>query len=563
MLRELSIENLVLIDRLRLLPGEGMNVFTGETGSGKSMIIDALALLAGERGRSELIRTGSPRLLVEGVFDWPGQPDFNQLAAGWGLDPEDGCLIINREITLNGRNATRINGHNYPLSTLRSLAPWLLNIHAQEDTQELLAANHYLSYLDQSQPQLTDLSAQLTKQYTICRSLDQQLETYTAERQVWLRERDFLEYQCQEIEAASLQPGEEDELEVRCRLMRNAGQMMEISHQTDEILFNAKEGAAAEELIDHARRLVVRHANEPALAALVKTLDEIALQMDEAKSQLHQLDSVLDFVPEDLEAVEERLHQLARLFKKYGSGSREVLHTQQQLSERLEQMNRWEEKEQELLTAKSQAWDDYHRLAEQVSTWRQKMALQIAGSVQEELANLAMPRALFDMRFERLPEPGPQGLDKVWFLFSDNPGQELRPLHRIASGGELSRLALALKVVLVAQLEAQVFVFDEIDAGMSGYAIEQIAARIAALSNERQVLLVTHAPVVAAYADHHFVISKESSADTTYTSVLELAPEQIVEQLVHMMGEGHAPASALKYAQELRQAALTARKLIS
>jgi len=555
MLRELNIENLVLIDHLRISPREGMNVFTGETGSGKSMIIDALALLAGERGRSELIRVGSERLLVEGVFDWPGVPTFDSLADELGLDTEDNCIIVSRELALNGRNVTRINGRNYPLSALRLLSPWLLNIHAQEDTQELLSATHYLTYLDQYDSHLNLISAQLAQQYELYRSLGQQLAIYDEERQSWLRERDYIDYQCDEIEAAGLQPGEEEVLDDRRRLMRNAGQMLQVSQQIEQLLFNAEHGSAAEELLNHARHLVGRHNIEPAFAAMAETIDQAIYSLEELKNQLNHLVSELDFEPAELETVEERLYLLSRLFKKYGGSSNEVLVTGQQLRERREQMKESEANEQELIATKEQAEQEYYRLAELVSGLREKAAQQLEMAVQQELSNLAMPRAKFVIQIDRIKEPGAQGLDKVAFLFTDNPGQELRPVHRIASGGELSRLALALKVILVAQIEAQVFVFDEIDAGMSGYALEQIAARIAALSRERQVLLVTHAPVVAAYADTHFAISKESGEDTTHTTVKELSPEQVVEELVHMMGDGHAPESAYKYAQELRQAA--------
>ncbi|MGE5381722.1 MAG: DNA repair protein RecN [Methylocystaceae bacterium] len=563
MLRELCIENMVLIDHLRIIPQCGMNVFTGETGSGKSMIIDALALLNGERGRSELIRLGTERLLVEGIFDWPPTADFNELATELGLTADDDAIIVSREIALNGRNITRINGRNYPLSALRTLAPWLLNIHAQDDTHELLSSVHYLTYLDQYDPQLAAQVLQLQRKYEEYHHLDQELAACRQEHQNWLRERDFLEYQCQEIEAAGLKPGEEDELESRRRLMRNAGQMQQVCQESEQLLFHAHNGVAAEEMISQVRRLVMRYTAEPTFAKVLGTLDEILDLLEDLKSQFNLISDELDFVPADLEAVEDRLHQLNRLFKKYGASSSEVLGTGQQLRERLKQMQRWGEQEEQLEQACQQAQNEYLQQAEQVSNLRKQLASGLEAAVQKELGRVAMPNAQFVVRIDRLTEPGSQGLDKVTFLFSDNPGQELRPVHKIASGGELSRLALALKVVLVAQIPAQVFIFDEIDAGMSGYALEQIAARIAALAGERQVLLVTHAPVVAAYADNHFVISKESHENATYTTVKELNQDQIVGQLMQMMGEGHAPASALKYAQELRVAALIARQKIS
>lgn len=563
MLRELTIENLVLIDRLRLHPRNGINVFTGETGSGKSMIIDALGLLTGERGRSDLIRANSNRLLVEGVFDWPQDSAFSDLAEELGLEAEDDCVIVSREITANGRNTARINGRVAPLSALRSLSPWLLNIHAQGDTQELLASSSYLDYVDQYDSALSTSAAQLRSQYEQFRLLEKQLHEYQEQQQNLLRERDFLEFQIQEIAAAALTPGEEEELEERHRLMMNAGQMLKVCEQTQEWLFNSPHGLAAEELIGNARKLLSRYQDEPALASIITALDDITYTLEDCQRQISQLTEQLDFEPGELEQVEERIHHLSRLFKKYGSNSKEVLQTGQELQERLETINLWEEKEQELKELRDQAESEYYRMAEQVSCQRQKAAQDLEQAVQKELIRLAMPKARFSIQMERKSEPGPQGIDKVTFLFSDNPGQEARPLHRIASGGELSRLALALKVVLVNQIPAQVFVFDEVDAGMSGHALSQVAERIAALSRLRQVLMVTHAPMMAAYADNHFVISKESDTDLTYTKVQELTPEQVVWQLVQMMGDSHAPEMAYQYAQELRLSATNAKKNIS
>lgn len=560
MLRELNIENLVLIDHLRLSPREGINVITGETGSGKSMIIDALALLAGERGRAELIRAHCSKLLVEGVFDWPWGDNFAELASELGLDAEDNCLIISREITAAGRNTARINGRVFPLSTLRLLAPWLLNIHAQDDTQELLSVSHYLTYLDQFNPPLNALVQDVARQYQRYHDLCQQVETYEAQRQNWFKERDYLEYQYREVEAADLSPGEEEVLEEQRRLMKGAGQILEVCQQTNELLFEATHFKSAEELLHNAQRLISRQQNESAIAPLAASLNEIIYSLEDFKNQMGQLLSKLDFEPAELEAVEERLHLLARLFKKYGANSAAVIAAGQQFKDSLDQMSRWEEREHELIELREAAKSEYYRLAEQVSSLRQTAAQDLVEAIQQELGRLAMPKAQFLITVEPQSEPGPQGLDRVRFLFSDNPGQEPRPVHRIASGGEMSRLALALKVVLVDQIAAQSFVFDEIDAGMSGHALGQIAERIAALARVRQVLLVTHAPVVAAFADHHFVISKESSSDHTYTKVQELSAEQIIEQLVQMMGDSNATKSAYQYAEELRGAALAARQ---
>lgn len=551
MLKELYIENFLLIKKIRLILGPGINVFTGETGAGKSMLIDALGLIRGERSRSDLVRPGEAKLLVEVVFDWPAAEEAKRLLEEIGMENEDDNLIVSREISAAGKSTARINGRVVPLSFLRAITPYLLDIHAQGDTQTLEETENNNRWLDMYDPVLAVLTGKMRRAYEKSRELEEELAAKQRQRGELLRERDYLDFQIEEITRAGLYPGEEEELAERFRLMKSAADLIEVCQAVKDILYTGKEGLSAYDQIMASCRLLRRFEREPEISSLLEPLNEVAYSLEEIQSSLGNLILRLQFEPGEMEAVEERLHLLNRLFRKYGSSSQEVLSFLAELQKRRAELDGLETSEEELASALEKAKEEYERLSQEVSKRRQEVALLIEDAVQKELGLLAMPHARFKVDLEPLPSPSPQGKERAVFLFSDNPGQEMKPLNRIASGGELSRLALAFKVVFASIFPVETYVFDEIDAGMSGHALGQIAGRIAALAVSRQVIIITHAPAVAAYGDRHFLIRKMTSGDTTVTEVTELTHEQKVEELAHMMTDETPLASARQLAQEL------------
>ena len=540
MLSLLHIENIALIQSADIRFEPGFNVLTGETGAGKSIVIDSIGAVLGERTSRELIRTGAKSALVTAVFTQvPPLPWLEE--NGFPTGEEE--LLLQRELQGDGRNVCRIDGKLVTVAQLRELGRQLLNIHGQHDGQQLLDPASHLGYLDQfggCQPLLESYQEAYRKWHDIRREMDK-LQMDEAERS---RRVDTLNYQIQELERAQLKAGEDEELSARRTLLRSAGRLMEAVQSAEFALSGDEDRDGACSLIAQAEGEVQGVSSiSPELSELSEKLTALRCAADDAADTLRDLSRSFDFSPGELDQVEERLDLLYRLRKKYGP-TVEIQYADDTLA-RLEK---------DLKKAQKEA----ARRGEALSQARREAAGALQARVQEELRQLDMPKVQFQTEFT--PKGGEAGmdetgLDEVQFLMSANLGEALKPIQKVASGGELARIMLALKNVLAEGDQIGTLVFDEVDTGVSGRAAQKVAEKMAQVARGKQVLCVTHLPQIAAMADTHFSVQKGEREGRTYTRLERLDRSQRREELARLIGGASITPSLLESAEELlRQA---------
>ena len=555
MLSLLHIENIAIIESADICFDSGFNVLTGETGAGKSIVIDAISAVLGERTSRELIRTGAKSALVTAVFT-------GQLPTAWleknGFPSAGEELMLQREIQGDGRNVCRVNGRPLTVAQLRELGRQLLNIHGQHDGQQLLDSDCHLGYLD-SFGKTSPLLEEYRQAFQAVSDLRRQiagLEMDEAERS---RRVDTLEYQIKELERAELKSGEDEELGARKTLLRSAGKLMEALQEAQFALLGVENSRGACDLIGQAEgavRSVSRFG--PQLEELGEKLTALRYAADDAAETLRDFGEELNFSPEELDQLESRLDVLYRLKKKYGSTVDEMLEYLERCRQELEQIQYADDTIQRLEGELSKARVQAKKRGERLTAARKTAAERLQQRVQEELRQLDMPKVRFETEFA--PSAGADGMDEtgmdqVQFLMSANLGEALKPIQKVASGGELARIMLALKNVLAEDDGIGSLVFDEVDTGVSGRAAQKVAEKMADVARRKQVLCVTHLPQIAAMADTHFSVEKGERDGRTYTKVERLDTQGRQEELARLVG-GAAITDALRgtAAELLKQA---------
>ena len=557
MLSALYISHIALIERLELPVSGGFVVLTGETGAGKSILIDSVDLLIGGRADRELIQSGQEKALCEGVFELPeaAWPAFEAL----GIEPEEGRVILSRELSASGKNLCRVNGRLAALSLLKSAGALLVDIHGQHGNQELLDPEKHLEFLDAFAgnglaPFLEETSALYAKHRAVCAQLKEDFGS-EGERE---RRMDTLRFQLEEIDAAALAAGEEERLAAERRVLANSQEIKETVMESCTCLYGDEEGEVpgAVSLVEEAaERLAPLERLGAPFDGLKKRLTETAYALDDAGMELRALrDSAADD-PYRLEEVEARLDLLYRLKKKYGGSVEEVLAYAEKAREELDRIAGSEERRKHALEEQQRLQGELYRACAKLSEARRKAAAVLQEALVKELAELGMPGAQFAFAFEQPPEEGAarmsaKGFDRVQMLFSANRGEPLRPLSKVASGGELSRVMLAIKSVETGMEEKGCLIFDEIDAGIGGRTSAVVGRKMKKLSEKCQVLCVTHSAQIAAMADAHYLISKSEQEGRTVTSVRKLGEEERVEELARMIG-GTNGSAAMLHAREL------------
>ena len=555
MLSLLHIENIALIQSADIRFEPGFNVLTGETGAGKSIVIDSIGAVLGERTSRELIRTGAKSALVTAVFTQvPPLPWLEE--NGFPTGEED--LLLQRELQGDGRNVCRIDGKLVTVAQLRELGRQLLNIHGQHDGQQLLDPASHLGYLDQfggCQPLLEDYQEAYRKWHDIRREMDK-LQMDEAERS---RRVDTLNYQIQELERAQLKAGEDEELSARRTLLRSAGRLMEAVQSAEFALSGDEDRDGACSLIAQAEGEVQGVSSiSPELSELSEKLTALRCAADDAADTLRDLSRSFDFSPGELDQVEERLDLLYRLRKKYGPTVEDMLAYLDRCRKELDQIQYADDTLARLEKDLKKAQKEAARRGESLSQARREAAGALQARVQEELRQLDMPKVQFQTEFT--PKGGEAGmdetgLDEVQFLMSANLGEALKPIQKVASGGELARIMLALKNVLAEGDQIGTLVFDEVDTGVSGRAAQKVAEKMAQVARGKQVLCVTHLPQIAAMADTHFSVQKGEREGRTYTRLERLDRSQRREELARLIGGASITPSLLESAEELlRQA---------
>ena len=547
MLELLHIENIAIIEAADIEFAPGFNALTGETGAGKSIVIDSLSAVLGQRTSRELIRTGAEKAFVSAAFSGMAP----ELTEELGIQPEaDGTLLLQREIQTDGKNVCRVNGRPVTVGQLRALGARLLNIHGQHDGQQLLDEEQHIVYLDSfgMVESLAITYAEKYKNFTDIRRKIGALQMDEAEK---ARRVDTLQYQIEELRRAKLTPGEEEELTARRGMLRNAEKFLDAVAGADYALNGDDSGGGALSALRQAQDALsgVRHLDD-AFGQLYERLGEAYSEVYDIAATVEDKRGELDVSPGELDRVESRMDLLYRLKKKYGATVEDMLDYQARCEAELAQIEDAGDTLARLEQALSKAEKEARQAAQALSDARKAAADRLTSQILAELQQLDMGKIRFAADFAEKPLDS-DGMDTVRFLMSANVGEELRPIHKIASGGELARIMLAMKNVLSEQDHVGTMVFDEVDTGVSGRAAQKVAEKMARISRRKQVLCVTHLPQLAAMADTHFSVEKGERDGRTYTEVRRLDREQRRRELARLTGGSHVSQTMLDGAEEL------------
>ena len=547
MLELLHIENIAIIEAADIEFAPGFNALTGETGAGKSIVIDSLSAVLGQRTSRELIRTGAEKAFVSAAFSGTAP----ELTEELGIQPEaDGTLLLQREIQTDGKNVCRVNGRPVTVGQLRALGARLLNIHGQHDGQQLLDEEQHIVYLD-SFGRVESLAITYAEKYKNFTDIRRQIGALQMDEAEKARRVDTLQYQIEELRRAKLTPGEEEELTARRGMLRNAEKFLDAVAGADYALNGDDSGGGALSALRQAQDALsgVRHLDD-AFGQLYERLGEAYSEVYDIAATVEDKRGELDVSPGELDRVESRMDLLYRLKKKYGATVEDMLDYQARCEAELAQIEDAGDTLVRLEQALSKAEKEARQAAQALSDARKAAADRLTAQILTELQQLDMGKIRFAVDFAEKPLDS-DGMDAVRFLMSANVGEELRPIHKIASGGELARIMLAMKNVLSEQDHVGTMVFDEVDTGVSGRAAQKVAEKMARISRRKQVLCVTHLPQLAAMADTHFSVEKGERDGRTYTEVRRLDREQRRRELARLTGGSHVSQTMLDGAEEL------------
>lgn len=546
MLSLLHIENIAVIECADISFDKGFNVLTGETGAGKSIVIDAICAILGERAYRDMIRTGAQKASVRAVFaDVPVLPWFAD--NGVEYDPE---TVIHREIYLDGKNICRVNGTLVSVSILRKLGVQLINIHGQHDSASLFDESKHLEYLDA----FADNAAvryDYQQAYAEVAQLRDQIDKMTMDEGEKLRRMETLRYQIEEIEKADLAAGEDDALEERRKVLQNAEKLSDSMNTAVSCLYGDDDTDGAASLLAQAERELSRMSRyTDAFAQLQEKVTDLMYQVQDAAEEIRDARDDMAYSADELERIESRLDVIHRLRRKYGATCQDILEYLENAKQELDEIefadDHLERLKGKLQKAEKTAWDAAFALRRN----RVEYANHLSERILTELAQLDMPRVQFACHFTET-DLGANGADAVAFYMSANAGESLKPLSKVASGGELARIMLAMKNVLAEQDQVSTLIFDEVDTGVSGRAAQKVAEKLRSVATSKQVLCVTHLPQLAALASTHFLIAKEERHGRTYTTVTPLDTEGRKQELARIIGGANITETTLKSAEEM------------
>ena len=540
MLLELRIANFALIERAEIAPGTGFNTLTGETGAGKSILIQALGLLLGERAAAEQVGGGVGKAVIEGAFDVAKAPRARHWLEENGFPLDDDALIVAREVEASGRSRVRLNGRLATATALRELGGFLVDLHGQHENQMLLSPDAHLLFLDEfGDAAHAELKARVGAAHKNWRVAARAVAELSRNEQTRVQRLDTLQDQAAEIDKAKLKAGEDDAIaEERARLVNAEGLRLSAALCAGSLWGDEELGALglARQSLKAARQI---EATDASIGEWVNRMESAILDLQDTAESARAYAENLDADPARLEQIESRLHKINRLKRKYGASVSEVLEYRAQIETEIGELNLSDEQIAELKAEAAARKAEYFDLAQKLSDDRQHLATQFGAEVVEQLRGLAMEKARFEVGFERLEKGASDGIDRVEFLLSANPGQPLRPLTKIASGGEISRVMLGLRSVLrdtEAEHRVPIVIFDEIDAGIGGLTAEKVGEKMSQIARAHQVFCITHLPQIAKRADHHFRVVKAAGDQATTVDVTPLQGEARVEEMARMMG---------------------------
>lgn len=553
MLVELIVENYAVVEQIRARFHHGLNLLTGETGSGKSIVVDSLGLLFGARASSEAVRTGADKARISGIFSAPSDPALDAILHEAGLELEDGEILIEREILANGKSRAFVASRPVTTAFLKQLAPFLGDIHGQHEQQILFSHQAQRDMLDQY-AQAGELRAAVAMIHERWRATAAQLEELNKNEQEKMRLLDLWTFQRKEIETVQPKPGEEEELASERLVLQNVTKLQENAEAAYEILYESQESVVSQ--MGHAlRRMEELTRIDAHLTETLAALKPAEIAIEEAARDLRDYLGKLEGDPARLEEVETRLAAIDRLKRKYGGSIPEILSFLDQVNEQIDSVEHANERRAELEQEREKLGKQYQAAAAKLSKLRREAAAKLSRQVETELNSLAMGGTVFQIQLREGPWSA-TGIDEIEFLVSPNRGEEPKPLEKIASGGELSRIALALKTAIGITDQSngvRTLVFDEVDAGVGGAAAASVGRRLKALAKSNQVLCVTHLAQIAGFADHHYAVSKREKKGRIATALEELTREQRAQEIGRMLSGEQVTAEALKQAEQLMQ----------
>ncbi|MBR1886356.1 MAG: DNA repair protein RecN [Schwartzia sp.] len=563
MLKTLTVWNFALLEHVEINFDAGLNILTGETGAGKSILIDALGAVLGHRLSADVIRTGCDWLRVEAIFDISGEKRLHALLAEQAIDDEDDTLIVTRQIATKGKNVILVNGCHVTLSVLRAIGEFLVDIHGQHENLALTRSDNQFALLDGSDEGIPGLRASYAEAYRAWRDAAEALEETRSSANVSADRMDMLRWQAQEIGEANLQPHEDEELEAEINRLSNAERITENLGEADALLSG---GGESEGILSEVGALQRRLA---ALRQFDKAFDDAAPMLEDAVCQLKEISYTvqnyrdsMDFDPERLDALQSRMDVIDKLERKYGASIEAVLVYRDEIEKEIESAENFDGRVAALEKKCAETEAEAKRRASLLTGRREKAAGALSAAIVEQLSALGMPDAKLSVVLSP-SELSVRGADEIDLLFSANTGETEKPLSKVASGGELSRIALAVKAVAAAgDSVAQSMVFDEIDTGIGGRTAQMVAERIALVAARKQVLCITHLPQIACMADIHYYLEKSAKDGKTSTDVRALPPGERAKEIARMASGADATAASLTNAKEMiARAAETKKRL--
>jgi len=549
MLNQLSVRNVAVIDKLDINLHDGVSVLTGETGAGKSIIIDSINMILGDRANKELVRYGTDKAVVQAVFDAP-KSVINILEEN-DIYVEDETVIITRQVTKEGKSVARINGMVVTLNILREISDRLINIHGQHDNQALLTPIRHITFLDayaDNEEYINRYKDILSKK----REIEKKISSLEMDEQEKMQRIDLLEYQVKEIKKASLEKDEEDDLREQRDIYTNAEQ---ITKSVNEAYMNLYEGDEIQSAYDGIS-IAVNEISQisdlnPQLKSIYDTLNEIMYSLEDTAHEIKEFGETVEFDEQTLNEIEERLDLISRLKRKYGNSIEEILEYLKKAESELNDIKLSDERTNELKEELKNITKELKEKGNVLTQRRENAAKVLEENIEKSLHELNMEKSKFKVNIENDGTFYDNGMDKVEFLISTNPGEPLKPLVKIASGGELSRVMLAIKSILADSDGVDTMIFDEIDTGVSGKAAMSIAKKLAVIAKNKQVICITHLPQLTAMADNHYLIQKNTDGELASTTLKELDEEGRELELARIIDGGEVTELALSHAKQM------------
>ncbi len=551
MLQTLSIKQFAIIDELDINFSDGLTVMSGETGSGKSIIIDAIGQLIGMRASSDYVRHGEKKAIIEGIFDIDESKDAINILESLAIDVDEDFLLVKREIFSSGKSICRINNQTVTLQDLRKVMQELLDIHGQHETQSLLKQKYHLQLLDDyADNQYSDLLNQYQLSYNQYKNKRKELEKLESADQALLQRLDLMKFQLEELTEASLKEGEVDQLESDIKRIQNSEKLNLALNNAHQVLTD--ESAIPDRLYELSNYLQTINDIVPEkFVRLKEDIDQFYYMLEDAKHEIYDEMANTEFDEQVLNEYESRMNLLNNLKRKYGKDITELIAYQSKLANEIDKIENYEQSTSQLREEIKTLYNEVIDIGKKLSQERRRVARELRDHIVSEIQNLQMKDANLEISFKPLDEPTIEGIEFVEFLISPNRGEPLKSLNKIASGGELSRIMLALKSIFVKSRGQTAILFDEVDSGVSGQAAQKMAEKMRDIAQYIQVICISHLPQVASMSDHHLLISKASNADRTTTQVKELKDENKIDEIARMISGASVTELTRENAKEM------------